>query len=77
MKTVQGSMRIADVRGGWSLAAVLAVLTFACAPAEDGAEGGVRWGNGMNRNLGAVAWASRLRRVRRIAAAIATIARGE
>ena len=41
MKTVEGSMRIADVRGGWSLAAVLAVLTFACAPAEDGAEGGV------------------------------------
>ena len=34
-------MRIMGGGGGRRLAALLAVLTFACAPAEDGAEGGV------------------------------------
>ena len=34
-------MGVVDGRGRRNLAAVLAVLTFACAPAEDGAEGGV------------------------------------
>jgi len=41
MKSEERSMRAVDGRGRRKLAAVLAVLMFACAPAEDGAEGGV------------------------------------